>query len=101
MKRIIYLAIILLLVIIPTACSIDTVSKESNLKFEDLEYFHDYLEKNHKNLYANISKDEFEIEKQKVAEKTSEMSDSDFYYSLKHLLSMVGDSPYYIRIYRF
>lgn len=92
MKRISYLAIILLLIIILTACSINTVSNEDNLKLEDLEYFHDYLEKKHKNLYANISKSEFEIEKQKVAEKTSEMSDSDFYYSLKHLLSMVEDS---------
>lgn len=92
MKKINYLVTILFLISILTACSVDTANIEDNPKLEDLNYFCDTLEKNHKNLYANISKNEFEIEKQRIAEKTPEMSDSDFYYSLKYLLSMVGDA---------
>lgn len=95
MKKINYLVMILLLASIVTACSLSSTSltgTELNLKLEDLNYFCDNLEKNHKNLYANISKEEFEIEKQKIAEKTVDMSDSDFYYSLKYLLSMIGDA---------
>ena len=95
MKRINYLAIILLLVSVLTACSISSTGStgtELNPKLEDLNYFCDTLEKKHKNLYANISKEEFEIEKEKIAEKTEDMSHSDFYYSLKHLLSMVADA---------
>ena len=101
MKKIKYLALILLLINILTACSASptssgstdsAVSIASNPKLEDLDYFCSTLEKKHKNLYANISKDEFEVEKKKIAEKTEEMSDSDFYYSLRHLLSIVGDA---------
>lgn len=106
MKKIKYIVLILLLLLINilTSCSVSptstdstgstesTVSIDSNPKLEDLEYFCSMLEKKHKNLYANISKDEFEVEKKKIAEKTAEMSDSNFYYSLKHLLSMVGDA---------
>lgn len=92
MKKINYLVIILLLLGILTACSTNTISTDTNPKLEDLNYFCKTLEKNHKNLYANISKDEFDAEKQKIAENINDMSDSDFYYSLKHLLSIVGDA---------
>lgn len=57
MKKINYLVMILLLAIIVTACSLSSTSltgTELNLKLEDLNYFCDNLEKNHKNLYANI-----------------------------------------------
>lgn len=101
MKKIKYIVLILFLINILTACRVsptgtdstgNTDSIASNPKLEDLDYFCSTLEKKHKNLYANISKAEFETERQKIAEKTVEMSNSDFYYSLKHLLSMVGDA---------
>lgn len=58
----------------------------------DLDLFCTTLEKSHKNLYAHISKTDFENERAKIAARLPEMSDSDFYYSLRHLAALVGDS---------
>lgn len=92
MKKISILTILLLLINILPSCSVSTQNTFSNSKLEDLNYFCENLEKNHKNLYANISKETFIAEKQKITEKINDMSDSDFYFSLKHLLSLVGDA---------
>lgn len=92
MKRITYLAITLLLFSFLVACTDRPTSASSDPKLDDLDYFCNTLEKRHKNLYAKITKQEFEKEKQMIADKAAEMSDSDFYYSLKHLLSIVGDA---------
>lgn len=95
MRKSNYLVMILFLLSILTACSTNSTiptSTDPNPRLEDLDYFCEMLENNHVNLYANISRREFEIEKQKIAERTSTMSDSQFFYSLKHLLSLVGDA---------
>lgn len=92
MKKFIYFTMILLLLFVLPACSISSTTIAIDPKLEDLNYFCDTLEKRHKNFFARISKSEFEMEKQKIAEKTAEMSDSEFFYSLKHLLSLAGDA---------
>ncbi len=57
---------------------------------EDLDLFTSTLEENHKNLYANISKEEFQAEVEQVRAELPGMSEGQFYYSLRRLLSLVG-----------
>ena len=59
---------------------------------EDLDLFTSTLEENHKNLYANISKEEFQAEVEQVRAELPGMSEGQFYYSLRRLLSLVGDA---------
>ncbi len=69
------------------------ILEENQKKLEDLKFLSENLEKNHKNLYANISKEEFEAEKQKIIDKFSEpMTESEFYYELTHLVALIRDS---------
>ncbi|MEG0164818.1 hypothetical protein [Anaerorhabdus sp.] len=91
MKKLITLVLMLCLSISLLGCSKQEVST-NNPKLDDLNMFYNTLSKNHKNLYANISKEELETEKNKIGENIETMSDSDFYYSLRHLLSLVGDA---------
>lgn len=91
MKKIFTIFLILFLSISLFGCNTKEVT--TNIpKLDDLNMFYSTLSKNHKNLYANISKEDLEMEKDKIAEKAETMSDSDFYYSLRHLLSLVGDA---------
>ena len=71
-----------------------TLSDESaaSRKQEDLAFFCKSLEKGHKNMYAHISEEEFQREKNIIETQLASMTDSDFYYSLKHLASLIGDS---------
>lgn len=92
MKRSILFTMSLLLLFLLLVCSVSSISQTIDPRLEDLNDFCKTLEKRHKNLFARISKREFEMEKQKITEKIPEMSDSEFYYSLKHLLSLVGDA---------
>lgn len=72
---------------------IKDVLEENQTKLIDLNLLTENLEKNHKNLYANISKEEFEAEKQKIIDKLKQpMTDSEFYYELKHLTASIQDS---------
>ena len=59
---------------------------------EDLDLLTSTLEENHKNLYANISKEEFQAEVEQVRAELPGMSEGQFYYSLRRLLSLVGDA---------
>ena len=59
---------------------------------EDLDLFTSTLDENHKNLYANISKEEFQAEVEQVRAELPGMSEGQFYYSLRRLLSLVGDA---------
>lgn len=69
------------------------ILEENQKKLEDLNFLVENLEQKHKNLYANISKEEFEAERQKIIDKFSEpMTESEFYYELTHLVALVGDS---------
>lgn len=52
----------------------------------------DTLEKNHYNLYANVSEEEFQAEREKIARQTAKMTDEEFYWSVCHLVSLVGDA---------
>lgn len=73
------------------------ILEENKKKLEDLNFLSENLEKKHKNLYANISKEEFEAERQKIIDKLSEpMTESEFYYELTSLVSLIGDSHTFI-----
>lgn len=61
-------------------------------KSEDLALFCQTLESGHKNMYANISREDFAREKQKIEDQLEGMTDSDFYYSLRYLAALIGDS---------
>ena len=65
---------------------------DSAAMLEDLNTMTETLEKNHKDLYTKISKEDFLAEKEKIAAEIPNMSDSEFYYALKHLVSLVGDA---------
>lgn len=52
----------------------------------------DTLEKNHYNLYANVSEEEFQAEREKIARQTAKMTDEEFYWSVCHLISLIGDA---------
>lgn len=59
---------------------------------EDLNTMVETLEKKHKDLYTKISKEDFLAEKEKIAAEIPNMTDSEFYYALRHLVSLVGDA---------
>ncbi len=62
MKKLITLVLMLCLSISLLGCSKEEVST-NNPKLDDLNMFYNTLSKNHKNLYANISKEELEMKK--------------------------------------
>lgn len=55
---------------------------QPNPKLDDLNKLCDTLEKNHYNLYANVSEEEFQAEREKIARQTAKMSDEEFYWSV-------------------
>ena len=65
---------------------------QPNPKLDDLNKLCDTLEKNHYNLYANVSEEEFQAEREKIARQTAKMSDEEFYWSVCHLVSLIGDA---------
>lgn len=67
-----------------------TLSKKQ--KVEDLNILCESLEKNHKNLFAFVSKEDFYKQKQKIVKKIPKLSDQEFYFELKHLVAMAGDA---------
>jgi len=67
-------------------------SIDADAMIEDLNTLADSLEKNHKDLFANLSKEDFLAEKDKIAAEIPNMSETEFYYALKHLVSLVGDA---------
>lgn len=89
-----YLILILTLLCFLSGCSQKPVQTEtiSNPRQEDLKYFCETLEKRHKNFYAKISKEEFGKEVEKIEKQTDNMTEVEFYFSLKHLLSLIGDA---------
>ena len=82
------LAIVLLLSFCFGGCG----QPQPNPKLDDLNKLCDTLEKNHYNLYANVSEEEFQAEREKIARQTLNMTDAEFYWSVRHLLSLVGDA---------
>lgn len=76
----------------PGAAVPGIISATAEQKSEDLALFCQTLEKGHKNMYANISKIKFEQERMKIENQLAGMTDSDFYYSLRLLASLIGDS---------
>ena len=65
---------------------------QPNPKLDDLNKLCDTLEKNHYNLYANVSEEEFQAEREKIARQTAKMTDEQFYWSVCHLISLIGDA---------
>lgn len=91
--RIIYVVALFFSVLLLVSCKPEQqMTEEAKKMQEDLNYFTDTLEREHKNLYANVSKEEFQVAKDTIAKNLGSMSENDFYYSLKSLLSLVGDA---------
>ena len=82
------LAIVLLLSFCLGGCS----QPQPNPKLDDLNLLCETLETGHYYLYANISEEEFQTEREKIAKQTPTMTDAEFYWSVRHLLSLVGDA---------
>ncbi len=104
MKRIVKLLLVLSISFACFGCSkVDTTNSdllllseieniEQNDKLQDLLYFYQTLKEGHKNLFFNVTPEEFVGEIIKIAKLTPEMNEDDFYYSLNYLLSLVGDA---------
>ena len=82
------LAIVLLLSFCFGGCG----QPQPNPKLDDLNLLCETLETGHYDLYANISEEEFQTERKKIARQTLNMTDAEFYWSVRHLLSLVGDA---------
>ena len=82
------LAIVLLLSFCFGGCG----QPQPNPKLDDLNLLCETLETEHYDLYANISEEEFQAEREKIAKQTPNMTDAEFYWSVRHLLSLVGDA---------
>lgn len=82
------LAIVLLLSFYLGGCS----QPQPNPKLDDLNLLCETLETEHYDLYANVSEEEFLAEREKIARQTPNMTDAEFYWSVRHLLSLVGDA---------
>ena len=87
-KRSFLLAIVLLLSFCLGGCG----QPQPNPKLDDLILLCETLETEHYDLYANVSEEEFQDEREKIARQTPNMTDAEFYWSVRHLLSLVGDA---------
>lgn len=67
-------------------------SEETASMIEDLEFLYETLEKEHIDLYANVSKETFIAEKDRITAEIPYMTDADFYYSLKQWIALAGDA---------
>ena len=86
------LSFLLALVLLFSFCLGGCGQPQPNPKLDDLNKLCDTLEKNHYNLYANVSEEEFQAEREKIARQTAKMSDEEFYWSVCHLISLIGDA---------
>ena len=86
------LSFLLALVLLFSVCLGGCGQPQPNPKLDDLNMLCDTLEKNHYNLYANVSEEEFQAEREKIARQTAKMSDEEFYWSVCHLVSLIGDA---------
>ena len=86
------LSFLLALVLLFSFCLGGCGQPQPNPKLDDLNMLCDTLEKNHYNLYANVSEEEFQAEREKIARQTAKMSDEEFYWSVCHLISLIGDA---------
>ena len=86
------LSFLLALVLLFSFCLGGCGQPQPNPKLDDLNMLCDTLEKNHYNLYANVSEEEFQAEREKIARQTAKMTDEEFYWSVCHLISLIGDA---------
>ncbi len=86
------LSFLLALVLLFSFCLGGCGQPQPNPKLDDLNKLCDTLEKNHYNLYANVSEEEFLAEREKIARQTAKMTDEEFYWSVCHLVSLIGDA---------
>lgn len=87
------LAIVLLLSFCLGGCS----QPQPNPKLDDLNLLCETLETGHYDLYANISEEEFQAEREKIARQTLNMTDAEFYWSVRHL-ALAGRGRAYYRL---
>lgn len=86
------LSFLLAFVLLFSFCLSGCGQPQPNPRLDDLNMLCDTLEKNHYNLYANVSEEEFQAEREKIARQTAKMTDEEFYWSVCHLISLIGDA---------
>jgi hypothetical protein len=59
---------------------------------EDLNYLYETLAGEHKNLFANITRGEYEKAKSQLEMRLAAMTDVEFYHSLREFVAMAGDA---------
>jgi len=64
---------------------------------EDIEYLVSKLEGNHKNLYHNISKEDFQIQKLELLSSIDKLDSIGVFIGMKKLVSLIGDGHTTIR----
>ena len=84
------LSILLAFVLLFSFCLGACGQTQLNPKLDDLNKLCDTLEKNHYNLYANVSEEEFQAEREKIARQTAKMSDEEFYWATMRYLALAG-----------
>lgn len=50
------------------------------------------LERGHANLFAHVTREEWEAERQRIFDAAPELTPGRFFYELRHLVAMVGDA---------
>lgn len=93
MKKTIKIIVILFIVLSMIGCQKNEIYNPDETTNEDeLNWIFNTLESNHYDVYANISKEEFTQEIEKVKKNVNEMSESDFYYSMLYLITLIEDA---------
>ncbi len=90
MKRILF---VLLTILLTASCNKNSTELVTAEQKDVLEFVHTNLEKNHKNMYAQITKEEFEEKKTEIKSKIEDFEEPrEIYNGILELVAFVGDS---------
>lgn len=89
MKRILF---VLLTILLTASCNKNPTELVTAEQQDVLEFVHTNLEKNHKNMYAQITKEEFEEKKTEIKSKIADFEEpKEIYNGILELVAHVGD----------
>lgn len=70
----------------------NTNAERNHLLIEDIEYFQKELPKRHKNLFSNVSRDEFMNRTNQLIDNTSQLNNKQVFVELNKIIASVGDA---------
>lgn len=89
MKRILF---VLLTILLTASCNKNPTELVTAEQQDVLEFVHTNLEKNHKNMYSQITKEEFEEKKTEIKSKIADFEEpKEIYNGILELVAHVGD----------